>query len=75
MRALFVAAVLLSFGAVIIKREARGYPDRNLLAEVWFLSSMLRRAQIRIGKRPLSECLRGEDHFEANGAYRRTGVR
>lgn len=52
-------------GAVIVKREARGYPDRNLLAEVRFLSSMLRRAQIRIGTRPLSEWLRGENRFEA----------
>ena len=52
-------------GEVIIKREARGYPERNLPAEVRFLSSMLRRAQIRIGKRPLSEWLRGENRFEA----------
>jgi len=52
-------------GEVIIKREARGCPDRNLLAEVGFLSSMLRRAQIRIGSGPLSEWLRGENRFEA----------
>jgi len=52
-------------GQVVIKREARGYPERNLLAEVGFLSSMLRRAQIRIGNRPLSEWLRGENRFEA----------
>jgi hypothetical protein len=52
-------------GEVIVKREARGYPERNLLAEVRFLSSMLRRAQIRIGTRPLSEWLRGENRFEA----------
>src|SRR5579863_8619881 len=52
-------------GQIIIKREARGYPDRNLAAEVRFLSSMLRRAQIRIGTRPLSEWLRGENRFEA----------
>ena len=52
-------------GQVIVKREARGYPDRNLAAEVQFLSSMLRRAQIRIGTRPLSEWLRGENRFEA----------
>ena len=52
-------------GDVIIKREARGYPERNLPAEVRFLSSMLRRAQIRIGNRPLSEWLRGENRFEA----------
>lgn len=50
---------------VTIKREARGHPERNLLAEVRFLSSMLRRAQIRIGERPLSEWLRGENQFEA----------
>lgn len=50
---------------VAVKREARGYPDRNLLAEVRFLSAMLRRAQIRIGSRPLSEWLRGENRFEA----------
>jgi hypothetical protein len=52
-------------GEVIVMREARGYPERNLLAEVRFLSSMLRRAQIRIGTRPLSEWLRGENRFEA----------
>ena len=50
---------------VRIKREARGHPERNLLAEVRFLSAMLRRAQIRIGSRPLSEWLRGENRFEA----------
>jgi hypothetical protein len=50
---------------VSVKREARGFPERNLLAEVRFLSSMLRRAQVRIGSRPLSEWLRGENRFEA----------
>ena len=52
-------------GHVVTKREARGYPERNLAAEVRFLSSMLSRAQIRIGTRPLSEWLRGENRFEA----------
>jgi hypothetical protein len=52
-------------GQVIVKREARGHPERNLTAEIQFLSSMLRRAQIRIGTRPLSEWLRGENRFEA----------
>jgi hypothetical protein len=52
-------------GQVIVKREARGHAQRNLVAEVRFLSSMLRRAQIRIGSRPLSEWLRGENRFEA----------
>ncbi len=52
-------------GQIVIKREARGYPERNLAAEVQFLSSMLRRAQIRIGTRPLSEWLRGENRLEA----------
>jgi hypothetical protein len=52
-------------GQVTVKREARGCPERNLAAEVQFLSSMLRRAQIRIGSRPLSEWLRGENRFEA----------
>jgi hypothetical protein len=52
-------------GQVIVKHEARGHPERNLSAEVRFLSSMLRRAQIRIGTRPLSEWLRGENRFEA----------
>lgn len=52
-------------GKVVVKREARGHPERNLLAEVGFLSLMLRRAQIRIGTRPLSEWLRGENRFEA----------
>lgn len=50
---------------ITVKREARGFPQRNLLSEVQFLSSMLRRAQIRIGTRPLSEWLRGENRFEA----------
>jgi hypothetical protein len=50
---------------VIVQREARGHAERNLGAEVRFLSSMLRRAQIRIGARPLSEWLRGENRFEA----------
>ena len=50
---------------VTVQREARGCPERNLLAEVRFLSAMLRRAQIRIGSRPLSEWLRGENRFEA----------
>src|ERR1039457_3308402 len=52
-------------GHVIVKSEARGHPERNLAAEIRFLSSMLRRAQIRIGSRPLSEWLRGENRFEA----------
>jgi hypothetical protein len=52
-------------GQVIVKREAKGHPERNLVAEVQFLSSMLRRAQIRIGTRPLSEWLRSENRFEA----------
>ncbi len=50
---------------ISVQRQARGCPERNLLAEVRFLSSMLRRAQIRIGTRPLSEWLRGENRFEA----------
>jgi hypothetical protein len=52
-------------GQVIVKREAKGHPERNLVAENHFLSSMLRRAQIRIGTRPLSEWLRGENRLEA----------
>jgi len=52
-------------GQVIVMHEARGHPERNLAAEVHFLSSMLRRAQIRIGTRPLSVWLRGEYRFEA----------
>jgi hypothetical protein len=52
-------------GQISVQKEARGHPERNLLAEVRFLSSMLRRAQIRIGTRPLSEWLRGENRFEA----------
>jgi hypothetical protein len=52
-------------GQVTIAREARGCPERNLGAEVRFLSAMLRRAQIRIGARPLSEWLRGENRLEA----------
>jgi hypothetical protein len=49
----------------VVKREVRGHPERNLVAEVAFLTSMLRRAQIRIGSRPLSEWLRGENQLEA----------
>jgi len=52
-------------GHVTVMREARGHSQRNLAAEIQFLSSMLRRAQIRIGARPLSEWLRGENQFEA----------
>jgi hypothetical protein len=52
-------------GQITVKREARGFPERNLLAEVRFLSTMLRRAQIRIGTRPLSEWLRGVNRFDA----------
>jgi hypothetical protein len=55
----------LERGQITVKREARGVPERNLPAEVQFLTSMLRRAQIRIGTRPLSEWLRGENRFEA----------
>jgi hypothetical protein len=54
-----------SKGQIEVKREARGHAARNLVAEVRFLSSMLRRAQLRIGTRPLSEWLRGENRFEA----------
>ena len=52
-------------GEVVVQREARGHAQRNLAAEVKFLSAMLRRAQIRIGTRPLSEWLRGENRLEA----------
>jgi hypothetical protein len=52
-------------GRVIVKKEARGHPERSLIAELRFLNSMLRRAQIRIGSRPLSEWLRGENRLEA----------
>jgi len=52
-------------GRVVVKKEARGNPDRSLIAELRFLNSMLRRAQIRIGTRPLSEWLRGENRLEA----------
>jgi len=60
---------------VIVKREARGHSERNLIAEVSFLSSMLRRAQIRIGTRPLSEWLRGKNRFEAKRGIPPTGNR
>ena len=56
----------VSGNQIAVKREARGHPERNLIAEVRFLSTMLRRAQIRIGERPLSEWLRGENRFEAS---------
>jgi hypothetical protein len=52
-------------GRVVVKKEARGHPERSLIAELRFLNSMLRRAQIRIGSRPLSEWLRGENRLEA----------
>jgi hypothetical protein len=44
---------------------SHGNPDRSLIAELRFMNVMLRRAQIRIGTRPLSEWLRGENQFEA----------
>ena len=65
----------VSKSQVIVKREARGHSERNLIAEVNFLSSMLRRAQIRIGSRPLSEWLRGENRFEAKRGIPPTGNR
>jgi hypothetical protein len=52
-------------GHITVKREAGGNPRRSLIAELRFMNSMLRRAQIRIGTRPLSEWLRGENQFEA----------
>jgi hypothetical protein len=52
-------------GHITVKKQARGNPDRSLIAELRFLNSMLRRAQIRIGTRPLSEWLRGENRLEA----------
>jgi hypothetical protein len=52
-------------GHITVQREAGGNPKRSLLAELRFMNSMLRRAQIRIGTRPLSEWLRGENQFEA----------
>jgi hypothetical protein len=42
-------------GQVSVQRQARGHPERNLVAEVRFLSSMLRRAQIRIGAQPFED--------------------
>jgi len=51
--------------AVTVQREAKGFSQRNYVAEIQYLSAMLRRAQIRIGTRPLSEWLRGENRFEA----------
>jgi len=50
---------------VVVIREAQGFPQRNHASEITFLTSMLRRAQIRIGNRPLSEWLRKENQFEA----------
>lgn len=52
-------------GHITVKKEASGNPRRSLIAELRFLNQMLRRAQIRIGSRPLSEWLRGENQFEA----------
>lgn len=52
-------------GHITVQREAGGNPKRSLIAELRFMNSMLRRAQIRIGTRPLSEWLRGENQFEA----------
>jgi len=62
-------------GQVTVMREARGHPERNLGAEVRFLSAMLHRAQIRIGTRPLSEWLRGENRFEAKRGISPNGDR
>src|SRR5258706_12280176 len=38
-------------GQGIVKREARGHPERNLTAEIQFLSSMLMRGPLTISRR------------------------
>lgn len=50
---------------VVVKKVAETQKEYNLLFELKFLSSMLRRVQIRIGDRPLSEWLRYENMYEA----------
>lgn len=58
--------LLYAAGAhVTVVKQPKGHPQRNRVDEISFLVSMLRRAQIRIGTRPLSEWLRGENQFEA----------
>lgn len=46
---------------IFFKKGAFFHPEWNSLDEIKFLTSMLRRAQIRIGKLPLSEWLRFEN--------------
>lgn len=50
---------------VVVKKIAEAQEDYSLLSELKFLNSMLRRVQIRIGDRPLSEWLRHENMYEA----------
>lgn len=50
---------------VVVKNIADAQEDYSLLSELKFLNSMLRRAQIRIADRPLSEWLRFENMDEA----------
>src|SRR5260370_9808875 len=45
-------------GQVIVKREARGHPERNLTAGIQNLRSMLVRADIRIASRAPPACIR-----------------
>ena len=49
------------YPTAVIARKSDFFADRNHHAEIQFLCSMLRRAQIRIGVRPLSEWLRMEN--------------
>ena len=51
-------------GRVQMRRIAVAQVDRDQLSEIKFLVSMLRRAQVRLGKRPLSEWLRWENRKE-----------
>jgi len=51
-------------GRIRIKREA-GYLETDRAAEIRFLVSMLRRAQVRLGAQALSEWLRCENMYKA----------
>jgi hypothetical protein len=46
---------------IFLQRDAEPFAEINELSEIRFLVSMLRRAQVRLGKRPLCEWLRIEN--------------
>src|SRR5260370_7186652 len=51
-------------GQVMVEREARGHPERNLVAEVRSLSSILTPPQIPLSAPPLPACLQPQHLFD-----------